>query len=143
MASSQALEEQIGPCHPDCQAPSVAQRPSYCHGPVGRPINEAQRMWLWQVARKKWPCSEGEQRRIINSTSSLPFQLAVSVAGGLTVSIQEDRQDKGMESGVKGQMPDGAVLGLIKRTITRLWNPGAERGTHLGLQSDYRFHAFL
>lgn len=83
---------------------------------------------------KKWPCSEGEQRRIINSTSSLPFQLAVSVTGGLTASIQEDRQDKGVESGVEGQMPDGAVLGLIKRIIT---DGGAERGRIWGLQSDY------
>lgn len=31
---------------------------------------------LWQAAWKKWPCSEGQLRRIINSTASLPFQLA-------------------------------------------------------------------
>lgn len=49
-----------------------------------RPIYGAWGMWLWQVAWKKWPCSEGEQRGIINSTASLPSLLAVSVTGELT-----------------------------------------------------------
>lgn len=65
---------------------------------------------LWQAAWKKWPCSEGQLRRIINSTASLPFQLAASVTKGSQFKLERTRQDKGAGSGEEGERPGHAEV---------------------------------
>lgn len=96
-----------------CPAPSAAQRPGYGHGPVGWPINEAGRMRLWQEAWKKWPCSEGEQRRFINSTSSL---LPTRRVCYWRVDSLRARGQTGQGSAERGRGADagGCSLGLDK-----------------------------
>lgn len=78
------------------QAASVPSEESlWPQGPVGGPYMEPGECGLWQAAWKKWPCSEGQLRRIINSTACLPFQLAASVTEGSQFKLERTKQDGG------------------------------------------------
>ena len=87
LAASQALEKQIRPYLPEspgCLGPLRGE--AMATGACGEAhIWSLENVGSGRWPGKKWPCSEGELRWIINSTVSLPFQLAVSVTAGLTV----------------------------------------------------------
>lgn len=112
---------------PTDQAASVpSEGRLWPQGPGGGPYMEPGECGLWQAPWKKWPCSEGQLRRIINSTASLPLQLAASVPEGSQFKLERTKQDKGAASGEEGERPgrpvvSAAVLRLIKRTVTRAW----------------------
>lgn len=97
LASLQALEKPIQPYLPDspgCLSPLRGE--ALAVGACG----EAHIWSLGNVGSGRWPgkkwlCSEGELHCIINSTASLPLQLAVSVTAGLTIYIQGDRTGQG------------------------------------------------
>lgn len=59
-------------------------------------------MWVWHAAWKKWPCSADQRRRIINSTASLPFQLAESVTERSQCELETTGRDGGRRWGGGG-----------------------------------------